>query len=107
MTTRQRQTNASSASLNSTRRQHSSFSQDKGGATVKGTGISFTSGATIADSGNQLGAIPVGARFRVQGSPSNSRVWRTTAVAAGSITVVPAMVTTESAGALITITIKD
>ncbi|MCX7378456.1 MAG: hypothetical protein NTY94_17130 [Alphaproteobacteria bacterium] len=107
MSTRTRQTVASGASLNATARQHTSFSADKGGANVKGTGISFTSPGTIADSGNGLGALRVGARIRVAGSPKNSRVWRVATSSAGSITVTPSQVTSEAAGAAITITAED
>jgi hypothetical protein len=70
---------------------------------IKGTTISFTSGATISDSGNGLGSVGVGDLIQVRGSPKNSRTWEVTAAAAGSLTVLPAMVTTESAGAALQI----
>ena len=70
---------------------------------IKGTTIGFTSSATIADSGNGFGAIGVGDIIDVRGSPLNSRRWEVTAAAAGSLTVLPALVQTEAAGAAITV----
>ena len=75
MTTRKSQRIGLSGALNGTRRGQASFSQNKGGATVKGTGISFTASNTIADSGNQLAVLAVGARIEVRGSPRNSRIF--------------------------------
>ena len=45
----------------------------------------------------------VGDRVEVRGSPANSRVYKLTAASAGSLTVVPAVVTSESAGPTITV----
>lgn len=103
MTTRKSQRIGLSAALNGTRRGQAGFSQNKGGATVKGTGISFTASNTIADSGNQLAVLAVGARIKVRGSPRNSRTFDVVTSAAGSITVRPANITSEGAGAAITI----
>lgn len=107
MSTRSRQSNAFGAGANSSRRPQTTFSADKGGATVKGTGISFTNPGTIADSNNGLAAIPVGAVISVAGSPANSRTFRVGASSAGSLTVTPGVVTTEIAGAAITISIDE
>ena len=73
------------------------------GVVVKGTTISFTSSATIADSGNGLAQFAVGSLVRVLGSPLNSRLWQVTASSAGSLTVIPAQIQSESAGATITL----
>lgn len=77
------------------------------GGNLRATTISFTNPGTIADSGNGLAIFPVGARIRVRNSPRNSRQFQVTASAAGSLTVTPAVVTSESAGANITITLED
>lgn len=107
MSTRTSQRLGRSASLNDSRRTQGRISVDKGGATRTATTISFTGPGTIADSGNGLAAFGVNAQIEVRGSPKNSRIFRVTASAAGSLTVQPAQVTTESAGASITITRKD
>lgn len=75
-----------------------------GAKTVTATTISFTS-TTIADSGNGLGAIPVGASVWVTGSSTASlnRRYKVTASAAGALTVSPAPATTASAGDTIVI----
>lgn len=103
MTTRKSQRIGLSGALNGTRRGQTNFSQNKGGATVKGTGISFTASNTIADSGNQLAVLAVGAKIEVRGSPRNSRIFDVVTSAAGSIQVRPANITSEGAGAAITI----
>ncbi len=85
------------------RRVQSRLERDRGGTIVTATTISFTNPGTIADSGNGLAIFAVGQRVEVRGSARNSRVFTVTASAAGSLTVVPAVVTTETAGPLITI----
>lgn len=70
-----------------------------GGAEVRSTTISFTAPATIADSGNGLARFPVGARVRVQGSSLNNREFVVVTSSAGSLTVRPALIRTEAAGA--------
>lgn len=70
---------------------------------IKGTTISFTSTATIGDSGNGMGSIGAGNRIQVRGSESNSRVFTATAAAAGSLTAAPALVTTVAATPAITL----
>jgi hypothetical protein len=107
MSTRTSQRVDRSASLNTTRRSQGRISRDQGGATVVGTGISFTAPDTIADSGNGLAAMGVNAQIEVRGSPKNSRVFDVVTSAAGTLTVRPALVTSEAAGASITITRKD
>jgi hypothetical protein len=107
MSTRTSQRVDRGASGNLSRRSQGRISRNPGGATVVGTGISFTAPGTIADSGNGLAAFGVDAQIEVRGSPKNSRVYDVVTSSAGSITVRPAMVTNESAGASITITRKD
>jgi hypothetical protein len=103
MTTRKSQRISRSAGLNETRRDQQRFSTNKGGATLVGTGISFTSANTIADSGNGLAVFAVNARIQVRGSPRNSRPFDVVTSAAGTLTVRPSLVTTEAAGPSITI----
>lgn len=73
----------------------------------KGTTISFAAPATIADSANGLGAIPVGALIEVRGSPRNSRKFVVATSAAGALTVTPALITNEAAGPAITVAKAD
>lgn len=77
--------------------------RDPGGAIMTATTISFTAGATIADSGNGMARFPVGQELEVRGSALNNRRFRVTAGSAASVTVVPAVVRTEAAGATVTI----
>ena len=102
MSTRKQQTKSEGASLNRSTRS-SAMARPLGAPTVRGTTVSFTNPATIADSGNGLAVFPVGALLEVQGSPRNSREFRVTASAAGSLTVVPAVVTSEAATPIITL----
>jgi hypothetical protein len=104
MSTRQPQTSDySGASNNGRANQQVIEREQQGGPIVKTTTISF-SGTTISDSGNGLAvfATYVGNTIEVRGSASNNRTYLVTAAAAGSITVGQAL-TTESAGALVTI----
>ncbi len=104
MTTRVEQTRAEGAAANLSRRDLQNIERDpQSSLNVKGTGISFTNPGTIADSGNGFGVFIVGDRVEVRGSPANSRVYKLTAASAGSLTVVPAVVTSESAGPTITV----
>lgn len=86
---------------NATRQQRttSRTERDKGSVALSGTTISFTSPGTIGDSGNGLAIFAVGQRIEVRGSARNSRVFTVATSAADALTVVPAVVTTESAGA--------
>jgi hypothetical protein len=71
------------------------------------TTIAFDNGAgTITDSGSGLGNVVVGQWIKVQNAANsnNNLVYRVTAAAAGSLTVVPVPGTTETAGAAVTIT---
>lgn len=102
MSTRTSQRIRFGASGNVSRRDNGSYNLDKG-RTVTGTGISFTAGGTIGDTGNGLAVFPVGASIEVRGSALNSRHFVVTASAAGSLTVVPAVVQNEVAGATVTI----
>lgn len=106
MTTRTTQRRHEGAALNATRRSQGKISRDRGGAVVQGTTISFSAASTIADSANQLGALAVGDVIEVRGSPGNSREWRVNTAGAGSISVRPAQIVSEGAGAAITIVRK-
>lgn len=83
-----------SGSLNNTRRAQNFVSRSD---VVRNATISFTSTATIGDSGSAMGAIQVGDAVEVRGSASNCRWWRPSSAAAGSLTVAPAQVTTIAA----------
>ena len=107
MSTRKSQRVDRGAAGNSSRRSQGRISRDKGGATVVGTGISFTGPATIADTGNGLAAFDVNARIEVRGSARNSRVFDVVTSAAGTLTVRPSLITSEVAGPSITITRLD
>ena len=73
------------------------------GVLVTGTTISFAASDTINDSGNGLGAFLVGTRIRVSGGTVNSGEFLVATVAAGSVTVTPAIISTESAGGMVTV----
>ena len=85
----------------------SRIERDPGGRVRQATTISFSAPATIADSGNGLGGFVVRQRIEVRGSPRNSQVYAVQTRAAGSITVLPAFIVTESAGPLITVRNMD
>lgn len=105
MSTRKSQRNDRSAGVNDTRRTQARITRKDGaGGILVGTGISFTSSNTIADTGNGLALFNVGARIRIRGSAKNSRAFDVVTSAAGTLTVRPATVTTEAAGPTITIT---
>lgn len=99
MSTRESQRSNASASANVSRRTSRNLTQDRGGPNVAGTGISFTATDTIADSGNALAVFGVGEMIEIRGAASNSRVFRVVTSAAGTLTVLPALVANESAGA--------
>lgn len=63
-----------------------------------GTGISFTSPDTIADSNSSFGWVNVGTMIEVSGSASNNYTARVLTAAAGTLTIATGKVTTESAG---------
>lgn len=96
--TRTRQGISRSAGQNTSRRSQLRVNSRD---TVTATDISFTSPATIASAGSGFGAIPVGSIINVGGSPLNSRDFLVETASAASITVTPAIVSTESAGATI------
>ena len=97
-----------SAAGNRTRSNSRSFTQNPASGTTRtATTISFTAPATVADSGTGLATFRVGQRISVRGSARNSRVWTVASVAAGSLTVVPTLVTTEGAGQPITLALED
>ena len=101
--TRVRQLISRSGSLNDSRRNVNRNTQDKGGFNVQGTDISFTAPDTIASAGNAFPSFTVGSNILVTGSALNSRQFKIVTAAAGSITVEPALVQNESAGALMDI----
>ena len=103
MTSRLSQTAGLSAAGERSRRTHSVIERDAGAGNYEATTISFTNPGTIGDSANGLGVYQVNDTIDVRGSAGNSRRWTVTAVAAGALTVIPAMVTTEAAGPMITI----
>lgn len=90
------------ASLNETRNNKGVRpTQDQGGANLAANTISFTAPNIIADSGNGLGVFTyAGQQLIVEGSASNDRRYIVLTTGAGSITVEPSQVTSESAGAL-------
>lgn len=71
------------------------------GSVIIATDISFTAPATIASAGSGFGLINVGDNIEINGSASNNRVFMVETASAASITVSPALVTTESAGATV------
>jgi hypothetical protein len=92
-----------SAAGNESRRSVTTFAADKGGPNIRGTGIAFSGPATITDSGNGLAVFKVGQALDIVGSPLNSRTWIVATSAAGTLTVTPAIVQSEVAGATISI----
>lgn len=106
MATRNQQTKSLGASNNNSRSNRAKYERDRG-TTVIGTGIAFTNPGTITDSGNQLAVFALGQSFEVRGSPLNSRTFQVLTSAAGTLTVTPALVSTEGAGATITIALAD
>jgi hypothetical protein len=101
--TRARQLISRSASLNDSRRNVNRLTQDLGGLNVQGTDISFTSADTIESAGSAFPSFSVGSNIEVIGSALNSRVYKIVTAAAGTLTVEPALIQNESAGALIDI----
>ena len=98
--TRIRQLICRGASNNTSRRSHLKVNERD---TIQATDISFTSPATIASAGSGFGRFAVGGIITVLGSPLNSRDFVIETASAASITVSPALVSTESAGATIQI----
>lgn len=106
MATRNQQTKSFGASNNNSRAIRGKIERDRG-TTLVSTGIAFTNPATITDSGNGLAVFALGQSFKVRGSPLNSRVFQVLTSAAGTLTVTPGLVSTEGAGASITIALAD
>lgn len=98
--TRVRQLISRGASINMSRRPHLKTNAVN---TITATDISFTSPGTIGSAGSGFGALAAGGVITVLGSPLNSRDYLVETSAADSITVSPALLTTESAGATIQI----
>ena len=101
--TRVRQLISNSANLNETRKQSARPTQDLGGLNETATDTSFTSADTITSAGSAFPTFAVGSLIQVVGSPLNSRIWKVVTSSASTITVLPAQIQTESAGALIDI----
>jgi hypothetical protein len=103
--TRIRQMIYGSASLNNTRENVLTYQQEKNGDFVTiGTDISFTASDTISSAGS---AFPVlaspGEMIEVRGSLDNDRRYRVLTANASTITVEPSQITTETAGAEVSI----
>lgn len=96
-----------SAAGDMSRRDVNTFNHDRGGTNITGTGIAFVSTNQITDSNNGLAVFKVGQSIEVLGAPLNSRRWVVQTSAAGSLTVTPALVRAESAGAAISIRQSD
>lgn len=101
--TRVRQLFTRGASLNDTRTDRRRNTQDKGGLNVQATDISFTAPDTISSAGSGFPTIATGQNIRVVGSSLNDRQWKVVTSSASTITVRPAQIQNESAGALIDI----
>lgn len=101
MGTRVRNGSGLSSGANSSRRSVNSMYQKNLGVTA--TDISFTAPGTISSAGNAFGRFSGMNFVKVIGSPLNSRIYEVTSAAAGSLTVVPALVSNEVAGATIQI----
>jgi hypothetical protein len=68
------------------------------------TTISFTAPDTIGDTGNGFGIFAVGDFIEVEGTASNNGIYEIATQAVGTLTTVEQTITTESAGASMTIT---
>lgn len=106
MTTRTTQSFRLSAAGDDSRAVQSSATFDRGSARLATT-ISFTAPDTISHGGNGFAHFPVGAMVEVRNSALNARRWRVVASTAGALTVTPARVRTEAAGAAITVRMVD
>jgi hypothetical protein len=98
--TRKRQLICRSARSNESRRQSNMY-RPADGSSIIATDISFTNPATIASVAAAFGNISVGQVVSVIGSPLNNRTYVVETASAASITVSPAVVTSEVAGATI------
>jgi hypothetical protein len=88
---------------NLSRRDQQYIERDVGSTISTQNSISFTAPGTIACSANSLNWTRVGGWVEIRGSNRNSRVYNVLSVAGdgSSLTVVPAVLTTEAAGPLI------
>ena len=98
--TRTRQLNSQSANANFSRRKSI---KRNGLNTITATDISFTNPGTIASAGSGFARLAVGTVISVLGSALNSRDYVVATSSAASITVLPALITTEAAAPLIQI----
>ena len=106
MSSRVSQTGSAGADANLSRRSQLKIERDPNAGDYQAATIGFTSPATIADSANGLGLYGVGDTIDVRGSALNSRRYVAVTVSVNSITVRPAMITTEAAGPAI-IVLRD
>jgi hypothetical protein len=98
VSTRTQQTLPYGAASNRSLRDQRTTERDPGGPITKAATISFTAPGTIADSGNGFGWARAGSRIEVRGSALNSRTFVVATASAASVTVLPAVVTSEAAG---------
>lgn len=98
--TRTRQLLSKGANVNLSRRKQL---KRNGSNTITATDISFTSPGTIASAGSGFGRLAVGTVVTILGSALNSRDFVVTTASASSVTVLPALISTESAGPTIQI----
>lgn len=99
--TRYRNGSVDSSANGETRRKVTRFTGDKGGLNVQGTNISFTAPATI--SGTGFPTIAPGQMISVIGSTLNSTSYEVVTSNSTTITVIPALIQTESSGPFIDI----
>ena len=71
---------------------------------VTNTDISFTSTSTITSGSSEFGVFAAGDLIRVEGTASNDGIYEINTVVAATITTVETTITTEGAGASMTIT---
>lgn len=96
--TRTRQLKVESASSNDSRRMQGSY-RPADGSVVRNTDISFGSGNTITSGSSEFGNIVAGQVISISGSPGNSREYLVATASASELTVLPAILATESSGA--------
>ena len=99
--TRKRNNTVFSGSSNNSRRDVSRTAMPD--SHVVGTDISFTAPATISSVAAAFGLLSVGQIIRVKGSALNSRDYRVETSSAAAITVSQAVISTEAAGANISV----
>ena len=71
--------------------------------TVSATDISFTSPSTISSAGSEFGVFAIGDEITISGSANNNGSYKILTQSASTLTVTAANITTESAGASVSI----